>query len=167
MKRLIGIVWLLAPLLSAHAYDALLVPLGNGALLCGMARWFKAVAPSTKVIGICAATAPSMANSWREQRVRPTPTANTIADGIAVREPIAQAVQDMHGIVDDVLLVSEANIVAAMRLCRQHAGLVLEPAGAVGLAALVAHEAQFAGQRVATVLCGSNITAAQFAEYTR
>ncbi len=138
-------------------FDAVTIPLGNGAMLNGMARWFKAASPATRVLGVCAANAPSMAQSWRQGTLVQTPTADTMADGIAVRVPIPAAVQDMQDMVDDVLLVDEAHIAEAMRLVYQHAGLVLEPAGAVGVAAIVAHRAQFAGQRVATVLCGSNV----------
>lgn len=139
------------------ALDAVTIPLGNGAMLNGMARWFKAASPATRVLGVCAANAPSMVQSWRQRTLIQTPTADTMADGIAVRVPIPEAVQDMHGLVDDVLLIDEAHIAEAIRLVYQHAGLVLEPAGAVGVAAIVAHRALFAGQRVATVLCGSNV----------
>jgi threonine dehydratase len=139
------------------ALDAVTIPLGNGAMLNGMARWFKAASPATRVLGVCATNAPSMAQSWRQNAIVETPSADTMADGIAVRVPIPQAVQDMRGLVDDVLLIDEAHIARAMRLVYQHAGLLLEPAGAVGVAAILAHPTQFAGQRVATVLCGSNV----------
>jgi threonine dehydratase len=122
-----------------------------------MARWLKVASPATRVLGVCATNAPSMAHSWRQNSLIATPSADTMADGIAVRVPIPQAVQDMQGLVDDVLLIDEAHIVEAMRLVYQHAGLLLEPAGAVGVAAIVAHRAQFASKRVATVLCGSNV----------
>jgi threonine dehydratase len=138
-------------------FDAVTIPLGNGAMLTGMARWLKAASPATRVLGVCAANAPSMAHSWRQRTIVETPSADTMADGIAVRVPIPEAVHDMQGLVDDVVLIDEAHIAEAMRLVYQHAGLLLEPAGAVGVAAIVAHRAQFAGQRVATVLCGSNV----------
>jgi threonine dehydratase len=137
-------------------FDAVTIPLGNGAMLSGMARWFKAASPATRVLGVCAANAPSMAQSWRQNAIVETPSADTMADGIAVRVPIPEAVQDMQGLVDDVLLIDEAHIAGAMRLVYQHAGLLLEPAGAVGVAAILAHPKQFAGLKVATVLCGSN-----------
>jgi threonine dehydratase len=145
-------------LAGGAAFDAVVLPLGNGALLAGMARWFKAMAPATQVIGVCAEAAPSMANSWRAQAPRPTATATTIADGIAVREPIAEAVKDLDGQIDDIVLVSDAQIREAMVLACRHAGLLIEPAGAAGLAGVVAHRSRFARQRVATVLCGSNLT---------
>jgi threonine dehydratase len=147
------------------AFDAVTIPLGNGALLTGMGRWVKAASPATRVLGVCASAAPSMEQSWRAQVVIETSSARTIADGIAVRVPIPQAVHDMQGVVDDVLLIEEAHIVQAMRLVYQHAGLLLEPAGAVGVAAIVAHPEQFTGKRVATVLCGSNITHSQIETY--
>ena len=145
--------------------DVIVVPLGNGAMLTGMARWIKAASPATRVIGVCARGADSMEKSWREQRLIVHSRADTIADGIAVRVPIPEAVQDMQGIVDDVLLIDDAHIIQAIKLVHQHAGLQLETAGAVGVAALIAHPALFQNQRVATVLCGSNITEAQIKEY--
>jgi threonine dehydratase/peptide deformylase len=149
----------------SDAYDAVVLPLGNGALLNGVGRWMKAASPATRVIGVCAQGAPSMARSWRERRIVETGHADTLADGIAVRVPIAEAVQDMHGIADDVLLIGDEHLREAMRLAYQHAGLLLEPAGAAGLAALVAHRAPFAGQHVAVALCGSNLTPSQSQEF--
>jgi threonine dehydratase len=147
------------------AFDTVVIALGNGAMLNGIARWIKAASPATRVYGVCARSADSMEKSWRAQKIFKTITAATIADGIAVRVPIPEAVSDMQGIVDDVLLVDDAHIVDAMRLCYSHAGLLIEPAGAAGLAGIVAHRDLFSGQRVATVLCGSNLTEAQIHEY--
>ncbi len=148
------------------AFDAVLVPLGNGALLTGVGRWIKAHAPGTRVIGVCSEAADAMAVSWREGRVIERRDARTIADGIAVRLPVPEAVQDMQGCVDDVLLVSDDTIVRAIRLLHEHAGLVVEPAGAAGVAALIEHPL-LRGQRIATVLCGSNATPEQLAHWLR
>lgn len=145
-------------------FDTLLVPLGNGALLTGMGRWTKAHAPDVRMIGICAAGADAMAASWRKGRTVNRGVANTIADGIAVRMPVPEALADMQGTVDDVLLVSEEAIGRAMRLVFQHAGLVVEPAGVVGVAAVLEH-AELRTQRLATVLCGSNLTGEQVARW--
>jgi threonine dehydratase len=152
-------------LARGDAFDAMTIPLGNGALLIGVARWIKSASPATRVLGVSAVGADAMEKSWRGNRIVSTRAADTIADGIAVRVPIPEAVDDMQGLVDDVLLVTDAHIVKAMRLVYEHAGLLLEPAGAVGVAAIVAHRAQFAGKNVATVLCGSNIAEAQIKEY--
>ena len=151
-------------LLAGHRFDSLVLPLGNGALLAGAARWTKAHAPGVKVIGICAEGADAMAASWQAHRVIERPEVNTIADGIAVRRPVPEALADMEGLVDEVLLVSDAAILRAMRMLFQSAGLVVEPAGAAGIAALVEHPA-LRTQRVASVLCGSNLTAEQMARW--
>jgi threonine dehydratase/peptide deformylase len=144
-------------LARGDAFDHVLVPLGNGAMLAGIARWLKAASPATRVVGVCARGAPSMADSLREGRVVETARADTIADGFAVRVPVPEALEDLRGLVDEVLRVDDADIVTGMRLALAHAGLLLEPSGAVGLAALVAHRARFEGTRVATVLCGGNL----------
>jgi threonine dehydratase len=106
-----------------------------------------------------------MEKSWRTQTMVLTETANTIADGIAIRVPILEAVNDMQGLVDQVLLVNDSHIVQAMKLVYEHTGFQLEPSGAVGVAAILAHRTNFLNKRVATVLCGSNVTAAQFLTY--
>jgi threonine dehydratase len=141
-------------------FDTLLLPLGNGALATGIGRWVKAHAPDVCVVAVAAAGADAMAASWREGRVVERAAVHTIADGIAVRVPVPEAVADMRGTVDEVLLVSEDAIERAMRLAFQHAGLVVEPAGVVGVAALLDHPA-LRGGRAATVLCGSNLTPEQ------
>jgi threonine dehydratase len=142
-------------------FDAVLVPLGNGALLAGVGRWMKAHSPATQIIGVCAAGAPSMALSLREKNLHITESVNTIADGIAVRLPIPAALANLDGLVDDVVLVEEDRIIEAMRLIFQHHGLAVEPAGAAGVAASVAFRERFRDQQVATPLCGGNMTAEQ------
>ena len=86
---------------------------------------------------------------------------DTIADGIAVRLPIPECVRDMEGVVDEGLLVREATLVEARRLAHRHLGVVLEPAGAATLAALLENREKFKGQTVAVVLCGGNLTPEQ------
>ncbi|MCC6316481.1 MAG: pyridoxal-phosphate dependent enzyme [Gemmatimonadaceae bacterium] len=139
-------------------FDAWLIPLGNGAMLGGMAAWIRAHDPRAEVIGVCAAGAPSMQRSWARGAAVPTERADTIADGIAVRVPIPEAVESLMGVVDDVVLVDDETTLAAMRDLRRALGLLVEPAGAVGVAALAADRPRFAGRRVVTVLCGSNVT---------
>lgn len=146
-------------LLAAGAFhDAVLIPLGNGALLTGMARWIRATSPDTKVFGVSARGADAMERSWRSGSLVSTAAVDTIADGVAVREPIAEAVADMRGLVDDVILVDDSTLVQAMRLAYRHAGILLEPSGALGIAAVLQRGGAFAGQSVATVLCGANVT---------
>jgi threonine dehydratase len=153
--------------LLAHGaqYDAVLVPLGNGAMLTGIARWFKATSPSTQIYGVCAAGADSMEKSWRSGKILLPSSIATIADGIGVRVPIPEAVTDMNGIVDDVLLVEDSAIIDAMRLLHRQAGLISEPSGAAGIAALMVHSERFAGLRIATVVCGGNLTDEQIRQW--
>ena len=141
--------------------DAIVVALGNGALLAGIARWVKAHRPATQLIGVCASGAPAMERSWRSGQMVTTERVATIADGIAVRIPVPEALADLHGVVDDIVLVDDNGLLAAMRLAHAHLGLVLEPSGAAGIAALLAHSARFAGQTVATILCGGNLSLEQ------
>jgi peptide deformylase len=145
--------------------DAVLVPVGNGALVTGMGAWLKTYAPHTRVLGVCASGAPSMAESWRAGEIRRTPDVNTIADGIAVREPVPRAVEDMRRLVDDVVLVDDTDIIEAMRLIHRHLGLVVEPAGVAGLAAAARHRDDFSGQTVGIPLCGGNVTPDQMKEW--
>lgn len=141
--------------------DILAVPLGNGALLTGIARWAKAAQPGIEVIGVQAKGADAMEKSWRTGTLVFPPSVSTIADGIGVRVPIKEAVDDMQGLVDDVLLVEDSDIIAAMGLLFRLGGLMTEPSGAAGVAAIQSHTARFKGRRVATVLCGSNLTEEQ------
>lgn len=141
------------------------IPLGNGALLGGMATWIKSVSPATRVVGVCAEGAPAMERSLRERRVIETDRAETIADGIAVRTPVPESLDYLAPVVDEVVLVSEASLRQAMRLVLDTMGLVVEPAGVAGVAALIQHREQFAGGRSATVLCGSNLTRAQIRDW--
>jgi threonine dehydratase len=158
----IGAATIARELIAGHtALDAVLIPLGNGAMLTGMGRWIKAASPHTMVIGMQAAGADAMEKSWRSGSMIVHNSVNTIADGIGVRVPIPEALQDMRGIVDDVLLVDDDSITQAMKLVFQQAGIVTEPSGAAGVAAILAHRERFAGKRIATVLCGGNATADQ------
>ncbi|MBB6379655.1 threonine dehydratase [Pseudonocardia eucalypti] len=142
--------------LAAEAPDALLLPVGNGALVGGVGRWLKAHSPATRIIGVCAEGAPAMAHSWRAGRPVATDRAETMADGIAVRVPVPVAVGWMGRYMDDMLLVGEEDIPPALELVRDTLGLLLEPAGAVGVAAVLRHNPE--GKKLATVLTGGNFS---------
>jgi threonine dehydratase len=141
--------------------DAVLLPLGNGALTCGVGRYLKEVRPDIRVIAIQSEGAPAMLESWRKNEVVRFDSISTIADGIGVRIPIPECVQDMEGIVDDGILVRDASLIESMRLAHEHLGIVLEPSGAAGLAAILENRDRFRGQSVAVVLCGGNLTPEQ------
>ena len=135
--------------------DTAVIPLGNGALLGGIGAWFRHASPGTRIVGVCAAAAPAMRESLRAGRVIETKDANTIADGIAVRVPIPEALDYLAPLVDEVVLVSESSLRQAMSMVLDTTGLVGEPAGVAGIAALIEHEHLRSGL-VATPLCGSN-----------
>jgi threonine dehydratase len=139
--------------------DAVMVPLGDGALIVGVGAWMRAKSPRTAVIGVVAEGAPAMDLSWRAGRVVSTESANTVADGIAVREPVTEALRAMKDRVDDIVRVSDDDLVHSMRLLLHDAGLVAEPAGAAGLAAAAKLRADFTGHRVGVVVTGGNISA--------
>jgi threonine dehydratase len=138
--------------------DAVLASLGNGALACGVGVCLKQLSPRTRMIAVQAAGAPAMIESWRSGEVVRYGSIATIADGIGVRMPIPECVEDMNGIIDEGILVREDTLLDAMRMAHQHLGLILEPSGAAGLAALIENKAAFAGQTVAIILCGGNLT---------
>ncbi|HEY6065945.1 MAG TPA: pyridoxal-phosphate dependent enzyme [Thermoanaerobaculia bacterium] len=138
-------------------FDSVVVPLGDGALLAGIACWMKARSPRTRVVGVCAAGAPAMERSWRTGEPCDLP-ARTIADGIAVTSPFPEALSDITGVVDDVVLVDDDSIVAAIRRAHEDLGIVLEGAGAAALAAVLAAPDRFRGQLVAVILSGGNAT---------
>jgi threonine dehydratase/peptide deformylase len=148
-------------LAAAEPFDAVVVPLGDGSLLGGMARWIKAAAPATRVIGACSRGAPALYHAWTGTGGEPGARPDTIADGIAVRVPVATAVAELRGVVDDVVRVADATLIEAMRMVHAHAGLVAEPSAVAGLAAILEDRDAFAGLRVATVLTGGNVTAEQ------
>lgn len=142
-------------LLKVGKLDAVLVPLGDGALITGIGLWVKEHSPHTKIIGVCAESTPAMLASWRAGKAVITEITDTIADGIAVRVPVEESVKRMSTLVDDIVLVSDAQMLEAMRLAASTLGLLLEPSGAAGLAAIRAHSID--GDQIATILTGSNI----------
>lgn len=145
--------------------DAMIVPIGNGALITGMGAWVKARSPNTRVIGVCATGASAMADSWRSGSVINRSASCTIADGIAIRRPIPWALDSMKRVVDDVVLVSDESLIEATRLIWAAVRASVEPAGAAGVAGLLEHPEIGRNLLVATPLCGANLTAAQAREW--
>jgi len=131
------------------------IPLGNGALLGGMGTWIRHASPATRIIGVCAAGAPAMRDSLRARRAIESPSVHTIADGIAVRVPVPEALDYLPAVIDDIVLVSEESLRQAMAMVEAETGLIAEAAGAAGIAALIEHP-QLRDGLVATPLCGSN-----------
>jgi threonine dehydratase len=117
----------------------------------------KELAPGIEVICAQPHGAPAMTRSWRRRRVVTTDSTDTIADGVAGRNPIPAVLDDLLVVADDAVLVREESIIAGMRMLFEHAGLVVEPSAALGIAAILEDRERFAGRHVVTIVCGSNV----------
>ena len=146
------------------AIDTMIVPLGNGALLAGIGCWLRCRSPRTRIVGVCAEGAPAMALSWRAHNPQSTTSVDTIADGIAVRVPVPEALADLENAVDDVVLVSDDAIKQALRLVHRNLNLIAEPAGAAGVAALLSYSSLARGL-VCTPITGGNVAKEQLRQW--
>jgi threonine dehydratase len=151
---------------AAPPFDAVLIALGGGAMATGVGHVLKALAPGVEVICVQPLGAPAMTRSWRERRVVTTDSTDTIADGVAGRRPIPAVLDDLLLVADDAVLVRESSIKAGMRLLLEHAGLVVEPSAALGVAAVLEDRDRFAGRHVVTIVCGSNVDPAAYHRWT-
>jgi len=142
---------------GAAQFDTVLIALGGGAMATGVGHVLKTHAPAAEVICVQPSGAPAMTLSWRARRVVTTDSADTIADGVAGRYPIPAVLDDLLVVADDAVLVQEASIVAGLRLLLEHAGLVVEPSAALGVAAVLEDRERFAGRHVVVIICGSNV----------
>lgn len=115
------------------------VPMGDTALIRGVAAALKQSVPNLTVVGVQAERAPSYYLSWKEGRIVDTDTCDTCADGLATRTPDPQNVQAIRELVDDVVLVSEEQMLQAIAHLYKEEGVLAEPAGAAATAALLAH----------------------------
>ena len=136
--------------------DEIVVPIGGGGLISGIAIAAKAVRPAIRIIGVQTESFPSMSRALAGQDA-PCLDALTIAEGIAVKQAGHLTREIVRRQVDKILLVSEGAIERALALLLSVEKTVVEGAGAAGLAAILEHGDQFAGKRVATILTGGNI----------
>lgn len=135
--------------------DVAFVQLGDGALISGVACGLKSVSPRTRVIGVCASGAPAMARSFEAGRAIAVEGEGTIATAISITEPVPESLARVIALVDDVVLVDDDDLRAGMERIRESLGVVVEPAGAAGVAALVRYGAVIPGGRVAVILTGA------------
>ena len=135
--------------------EVLVVPIGGGGMIAGMTVAARGIKPGIEVVGAETLRFPSMYCAVKG--TRPEFGGTTIADGIAVKEPGALALPIVREQVSDVLLVDEGDIEQAIVLLLEIEKTVVEGAGAVGLAAVLAHAQRFRGRKVGLVLCGGNI----------
>ena len=140
---------------DAPEIDVLVVPIGGGGLISGMGTVAKAQAHKIEVVGVQARLFPSA--FARFKGVDLPCGGDTLAEGIAVKQPGAFTSQIIDKVVDDIVLVEEPHLEEAVSLLLQIEKTVVEGAGAAGLAAILAHPDRFRGKKVGLVLCGGNI----------
>ncbi len=137
--------------------DAIVVPIGGGGLISGIAYVVKHLAPHVKIYGVQAAGAPSMFNSIRDGKIERLASVSTIADGIAVKEPGANTFKLCSEYVDEIVTVTEGEISSAiLALIEQHK-MIAEGAGAVSVAAAMFDKIPMSGKNVVCVISGGNI----------
>jgi threonine dehydratase len=142
---------------TAPPLDAVYVPIGLGSGICGVIAVRDALGLPTRVVGVVSTEAPAYALSFAAGKVVATNSANTMADGMAVRGPDAEALKVILSGADRIVKVSDAEIALAMRAYYEDTHQLTEGAGAASLAALMQERAHMAGKRVGLVLSGGNI----------
>ncbi|MGH3666035.1 MAG: threo-3-hydroxy-L-aspartate ammonia-lyase [Egibacteraceae bacterium] len=146
--------------------DALLVCVGGGGLVAGCATAAKAMAPGIEVYGVEPEAGDDTFQSLRDDRRVRIPIPRTIADGQMLDIPGRLTFQVNRRLLDGVLLVSDIEIVDAMRFCFERMNVVVEPSGASALAALLAGKIEPSGLRVGVILSGGNVDVARFCRLT-
>ncbi len=137
--------------------DAVIVPVGGGGLISGVAFAVKQLNPNVKVYGVQAAGAPSMVNSLRQKEIVHLPAVSTIADGIAVKTPGENTFAITGEYVDDVVTVTDDEIAAAILALMEQQKLVTEGAGAISVAAAMFNKVPIKGKKVVCLLSGGNV----------
>jgi threonine dehydratase len=132
--------------------DTVLCPIGGGGLIAGISTYFKAISPSTKVIGVEAEACPAMYRSVNEGRIVKLDRAQSLADGIAVKSVGEITFEIVKRNVDEILLANEDDIARAVLSLLEGSKLVTEGAGAIAVAALMRYAERFAGQRVVFIV---------------
>ena len=137
--------------------DAIIVPVGGGGLISGIAYTAKQIRPSVKVYGVQAAGAPSMFNSIHDGAIECLDSVQTIADGIAVKQPGENTFALVRDYVDDIALVTDDEVASAILALIEKQKMIAEGAGAVAVAAAMFGKFPLAGKRVVSVVSGGNI----------
>jgi threo-3-hydroxy-L-aspartate ammonia-lyase len=144
--------------------DVVLVPLGGGGLLSGVATAVKALQPSARVIGVEPEASPDTQRSLRAGRRERVEIDRSICDGQLLPEPGERTFAVVSALVDDIVTVTDPEVVETMRFLFERMKVVVEPSGASALAALAAGHVALDGARAGVVLSGGNVDAARFAE---
>jgi threo-3-hydroxy-L-aspartate ammonia-lyase len=147
---------------DAGPLDVLVVPVSGGGLISGCAIAARALLPEIRIVGVEPATADDVVRSLAAGERVSIPVPRTIADGLQVTSPGELTFGVIRNLVDEVVTVSDDEIVAGMRACLDRIGMVAEPSGAVALAAVLCGRVTEAGERVGVVLSGGNIDPERF-----
>ena len=137
--------------------DAIVVPIGGGGLISGIAYTVKQIRPSVKVYGVQATGAPSMYNSVKDGKIEALTGVSTIADGIAVKQPGENTFRYVSDYVDEIALVSDDEVSSAILALIEKQKMIAEGAGAVAVAAVMSGKFDLKGKRVVAVVSGGNI----------
>ena len=137
--------------------DAIVVPVGGGGLISGIAYTVKQIRPSVKVYGVQAAGAPSMYNAVKDGKIECLSGVSTVADGIAVKQPGENTFRYVSEYVDEIVLVSDDEVSSAILALIEKQKMIAEGAGAVAVAAVTAGKFDLKGKRVVAVVSGGNI----------
>ena len=137
--------------------DAIVVPIGGGGLISGIAYTAKQIRPSVKVYGVQVAGAPSMYNSVKDGEIECLPSVSTIADGIAVKQPGENTFRYVSDYVDEIALVTDDEVASAILALIEKQKMIAEGAGATAVAAVMANKFDLKGKRVVAVVSGGNI----------
>jgi threonine dehydratase len=137
--------------------DTVVVPIGGGGLIGGIALYLKSRRPSIRVIGVEPAGADAMKRSLEAGRIVTLERVATIADGLAASAPSRLTLELAQRYVDEVVIVSEEEMVEAIRLLFAWEHLLAEPAGAAALAALLHHHQARRNERVVVIVSGANV----------
>ena len=137
--------------------DAIVVPIGGGGLISGIAYTVKQIRPSVKVYGVQAVGAPSMYNSVKDGEIECLSSVSTIADGIAVKKPGENTFRYVSEYVDEVALVSDDEVSSAILALIEKQKMIAEGAGATAVAAIMFDKFNLKGKRVVAVVSGGNI----------
>ncbi|NWJ21126.1 threonine ammonia-lyase [Marine Group I thaumarchaeote] len=136
--------------------DEIYVPIGGGGLAAGILIAIKTKNPNVKVIGVQSKSFPSMKNSIDSGKLETVDGGFTVADGISVKTPGKQTFEIIKNMIDEIVLIDDEEIIKAMFLLMERSKVVVEPAGAAGLAYLISKKPS-SGKKVVPILCGGNV----------
>jgi len=138
--------------------DTIIVPVGGGGLISGIAIAAKTLKPDIKTVGVQAEGAPAIYRSWKTGKIVEMDSVETVADGLASRKPLDLTFRLMRRYVDDILLVTDQEIGEAVLALLSEAHILAEPSGAASLAALLFRYSPKPKEKVAVIISGANIS---------